>query len=105
MSDMHLIPMDMRRKVMDRDYERCRLCGRTDGVMVIHHIMYGGDVVGMGGRRYHHPDNLVTLGGYIGHDCHSVAHSNKKLWQPLLLQVVQEPPVITAAMLRRWNRS
>ena len=84
----------------DRDCFTCRLCGQTKG-LVHHHIRYGGDEAGMGGRRFHHVDNVITLGDYFEHDCHRVVHGNKGLWVPLLVAATRVPGV-TALQIRRW---
>lgn len=94
------IPKDLRLEVWERDGGACRRCGQTSG-LVLHHVHYGGDTQGMGGRRLHRLDNIVTLGGAYSHDCHQVVHSDKGLWVPLLDQVIATPGV-TALQLRRW---
>lgn len=99
------IPTNVRAAVDDRDHFMCRLCGRFLGAerRAVHHINYGGDTVGMGGRRLHDPAEMITLGWLPGDcQCHQRAHANKRLWQPLLLQVVKTPGV-TALQLRRWQ--
>lgn len=99
------IPASMRSEVDGRDGGFCRVCGRYAGEQrALHHIRYGGDTVGMGGRRWHHPENLVTVGWLFDHDCHSKVHSDKALWVPLLLEVVHRPGT-TALQLLRWHRS
>ena len=96
------IPESVRLHVLDRDYSRCRMCGRTD-LLVLHHIHYGGNVVGMGGRRKHDPENIITLGGFGKHDCHRLVHSNKGLWVPVL-DVLTEHPVMTGLQITKWAR-
>lgn len=92
------IPAEMRERVRERDGGFCRVCGEFAGDRaVLHHIVYGGPEVGMGGRRWHAAGNLVTL----TNGCHSLVHSNQRLWQPLLLAVIERPGV-TALQLRRW---
>ena len=98
------IPDSMRVEVDERDGGHCRVCGRYAGEMrALHHIEYGGDYVGIGGRRRHHPDNLVTVGWLWEHDCHTIVHGNKRLWVPVLKQVVAMPGV-TGLQLLRWQR-
>ena len=98
------IPQAIREQVDERDQRTCRVCGRYQGdARALHHVLYGGDDVGMGGRRLHEVDTLVTV-CWMFNGCHELVHSNKRLWQPLLLTVAQQPG-ITALQLRRWQRS
>lgn len=64
---------DVRRRVRARDNERCRWCGVGENLQV-HHILYrseqGPNTMG----------NLITL----CMECHARAHSNKRLYQPVL---------------------
>lgn len=66
-----------------RDRGRCVLCGTTRDIHA-HHVRY----LSEGGR--HTAANLVLLCGWHhnlgGPDC---VHSNKKLWQPILLQYLR----------------
>lgn len=64
----------------------------------LHHIRYRSE----GGL--HVPENLVTLHWMYWPRCHERAHAEKRVYQPLLLQVVQRPGV-TALQLLRWQRS
>lgn len=93
------IPRAVRDEVTERDGGLCRLCGRTD--VIAHHIAYGGDAVGMGGRRFHHVDNIVSLGQFYDHRCHDVVHAQKLLWQPVL-KVVITLPGVTGFQVYRW---
>lgn len=96
------IPQAIRDQVDERDQRVCRVCGRYQGdSRALHHIVYGGDSIGVGGRRIHDVDGLVTV-CWMFKGCHEFVHSNKKLWQPLLLAVVQQPG-LTALQLRRWQ--
>lgn len=93
------IPPEVRREVDDRDRGYCRRCGQFLGDRRIHHhIHYGGDFRGMGGRRLHEVDNLVTL----CNECHRAVHDRKHEWLPLLEEVIRRPGV-TALQLRRWK--
>lgn len=97
------IPAHLRRAVDERDGGFCRMCGKFLGERrAIHHIYFGGDVQGMGGRRHHDLDNLVSLCWLPGDaDCHQRAHSRKGFWQPLLLEVITCPQRLTAYQIAR----
>jgi len=96
------IPDAVRRIVDDRDGMHCRVCGKYLGdERALHHIIYGGDRRGFGGRRVHDPDEIVTVCWMWGGNCHDRVHGDKSTWQPLLLQVVQRRGV-TAMQLKRW---
>lgn len=81
------------------------MCGMFLGQRrAIHHIFYGGDLIGIGGKRSHQLDNLVSLCWLPGDNlCHQRAHTSKHIWQPLLAAVVAAEPMIrtTAMSLRR----
>lgn len=100
------IPKSARNAVDERDKGFCRLCGKYLGQRrSIHHIHFGGDAQGMGGRRNHDLNNLVSLCWLPGdNNCHPKAHSNKHYWQPLLAEVVARPNNMTVLQLIRWNR-
>lgn len=100
------IPQHLRDAVDARDSGFCRMCGKFLGERrAIHHIFYGGDLQGMGGRRHHALDNLVSLCWLPGDmGCHNRAHSRKTHWQPLLAAVVTRPDNITALQLSRWEQ-
>jgi 5-methylcytosine-specific restriction endonuclease McrA len=100
------IPEALRRAVDDRDGGFCRMCGKYVGERrAIHHIFYGGDAQGMGGRRLHTLDNLISLCWLpFDNDCHQKAHSKKHIWQPLLAEVVIRSGNATALQLARWFR-
>lgn len=97
------IPASIRAAVDTRDGMHCRVCGRYLGERrCLHHIRYGGDAVGMGGRRKHLAAEIVTLCWLPGDgDCHQLVHSNKGLWQPILLEAVRRPGV-TGLQIKRW---
>lgn len=98
------IPDRIRAEVDERDLGYCRFCGQYAGERrALHHIEFGGDAVGMGGRRHHNPDNLLTVGWLFEHDCHSVIHGNKRLWLPLTREVVRHGGM-TVLQLMRWKR-
>lgn len=97
------IPTDLREAVDERDGLHCRVCGKHLGqARALHHISYGGSRHGMGGRREHSLDNLVTVCWMWGGNCHDLVHSDKGLWLPVLQQVITTPG-ITAFQLRRWR--
>jgi hypothetical protein len=83
------------------------MCGKFLGERrAIHHIHFGGDLQGMGGRRKHELDNLVSLCWLPGDmDCHQRAHSVKHYWQPILAAVVTRTDHITALQLARWKKA
>lgn len=95
-----LVPSEVREFVIDRDNGRCRVCGQWAGdVPALHHIEYRSE----GGLDV--PSNLVTIGWLPGHDCHlPIVHRNKRLWQPILLEIAEQPGV-TAFQARRWAGS
>lgn len=99
------IPSSLRAEVDERDHLHCRVCGKYLGDQrATHHIRYGGSRQGMGGRRDHDLNNLVTVCWMWSGNCHDLVHSNKGLYLPLLLQVI-ETPGITAMQLHRWQRA
>ena len=99
------IPLSVRQAVDLRDARHCRVCGKYLGDRrALHHVIYGGDARGMGGRRQHNLAEIVTVCWLPGDgDCHQLVHSAKLVWQPLLLQAAQRPGV-TAMQLKRWQR-
>ena len=73
--------------VLARDNYRCRLCG-NDNIyeLNLHHIYYRSQ------RRdlIDEPDNCIMLcGNFSKNKCHMKVHSNKKKYQPLLLEMVK----------------
>jgi hypothetical protein len=99
------IPQKLRIAVDARDRGFCRMCGKYLGERrAIHHIVYGGDKQGMGGRRQHHLDILVSLCWLpYDNDCHARAHGNKAVWERVLLMTVKTEGV-TALQLIRWMK-
>jgi 5-methylcytosine-specific restriction endonuclease McrA len=63
------IPKKLIKAVLERDDSICQHCGRQG--INIHHIV----PAGMGGKRIHAIENLITL----CLDCHSGAHSSKEM--------------------------
>lgn len=64
----------------------------------LHHIVYRSE----GGRNV--VENLITVHWMYAPRCHEVIHSNKRLWQPILLVVAQHDG-INARQLLRWMRA
>ncbi len=99
------IPAAIRAAVDARDGRFCRVCGRYLAQdRALHHILFGGSLRGMGGRRVHKVDEIVTVCWLYGTNCHDLVHREKLTWQPLLLEVVHRPG-ITALQLRRWAKA
>lgn len=101
------IPASIRTAVWERDLSFCRVCGKFLGEKAgLHHIHYGGDYTGMGGRRQHYLDNIVTVcwlpgdPGYGAMPCHQRVHSDKGLWVPVLEQLVAGTGQTGLALLR-----
>jgi hypothetical protein len=85
------------RAIRHRDGDVCRWCGKTSGLEV-HHIDYRSE---LGGDD---PTNLITLCG--AH--HVQAHSNKRLYKPLLKAYIWflyvEGRRVTIPQIMRWLR-
>lgn len=98
------IPASVRAQVDARDLKHCRVCGRFLGDRrAMHHVIYGGDARGMGGRRVHHLSEIVTICWLPGDgDCHGLVHADKHRWQAVLLEVARRPGV-TALQVQRWQ--
>lgn len=104
------IPIAMRAAIDARDNTTCRVCGKYLGNRrALHHIKYGGDARGVGGRRHHNIDEIATVCWIPGDpmpgmaSCHERVHSDKGYYQPLLLEVLTRPGV-TVLQLVRWNK-
>lgn len=91
------IPPVVRREVLERDRGICRVCGSHTGEQgALHHVVYRSE----GGA--HLASNLVTVHWMFAPRCHELVHQNKRLWQPILLEVVKHDG-LTAFQVRRWT--
>ena len=99
------IPDWLRKAVDERDGQFCRMCGKYLGLRrAIHHINFGGDAQGMGGRRHHVLENVISLCWLpYDNDCHQRAHSRKAYWQKYLTLAITSPLKSTAVQLARWD--
>jgi len=68
-------------KVFERDKGQCRLCEASNDLQ-LHHILYRSERPDL----IDEPSNCIMLCGIH----HRLAHSNKHLWQPILLGKVKE---------------
>lgn len=64
--------------VIQRDNYSCRLCGSTNWLQ-LHHIFYRSERKDL----INDIDNCIML----CENCHRIVHSNKKKWQPILLEM------------------
>lgn len=64
--------------VIERDNYSCKLCARTNFIQ-LHHILYRSQRKDL----INDVDNCIMLCS----DCHRLVHSNKKKWQPILLEM------------------
>lgn len=64
----------VREQCRSRDNHQCRMCGRTNVALHLHHVRYRSE----GGPDV--PENLMTL----CHECHALVHSDKRQFQPTL---------------------
>jgi hypothetical protein len=99
------IPTALRQEVDERDGQHCRVCGKYLGdARALHHVKFGGTDRGMGGRRSHSLDNLVTVCWMWGGNCHDLVHAEKSKYQPLLLEVARGlHQGRTVMQLLRWQ--
>lgn len=89
------VPESVRIECYARDAHRCRVCGITNGMYNLHHILYRSQ----GGP--HTKENLITL----CRRCHDLVHSNKSFWQPLLQELVGFDKPVTGFQYIRWQKA
>lgn len=90
---MSRIPPRVREETLERDHRRCRWCGVA--TTELHHIVYRSQ----GGA--HETANLITL--CARH--HAVAHSDKRLWMPILLATLafhEKGMSLSVPQVQRW---
>lgn len=93
------VPPAVRAEVLERDGQRCRVCGRFVQTPGLHHIVFRSQ----GGL--HLPSNLVTIGWTPGHDCHlPLAHGPRAALFRAALTAVVDHPGLTAIQLIRWGQ-
>lgn len=99
------IPQSVREAVDARDGRTCRVCGKHLGdERALHHVLFGGTAVGMGGRRRHAVDEIITVCWFWPGNCHDLVHANKPKYQALLLELAQGLHAgTTAQQLLRWR--
>jgi hypothetical protein len=85
----------IRALVFERDGGYCRVCGGMPESPALHHIRYRSE----GGLNV--VENLITVHWMYAPRCHELVHGNKRLWQPILLEVVKHGGV-TALQYKRW---
>lgn len=74
-------------KVLNRD-RCCRLCGNNNIYqLVLHHIKYRSERKDL----IDDPNNCIMLcGNFTKNKCHEKVHSNKKKYQPLLIELLKK---------------
>lgn len=95
------LPGTCRDRVKRRDDGKCRWCGTVDEIQ-IHHVRYRSE----GGPDT--PRNLISICA----ECHALAHTNKKKYQPILLlwlwlfyEREQEVTVEVCFRMVKWTQS
>lgn len=68
-------------KVFERDNGCCRLCGKSQN-LCLHHIIYRSKSKAL----IDVPSNCIML----CMECHLLVHSNKRKYQPILLEIVKK---------------
>lgn len=74
-------------EVYERDNGRCRLCGASDNLQ-LHHIYYRSERKDL----IDDPSNCLMLchRDFSKNKCHRLVHSNKKKYQPILLEIIKK---------------
>jgi 5-methylcytosine-specific restriction endonuclease McrA len=86
------IPLASRKAVYERDGHKCRMCGRPNVGVELHHIIFRSQE-----RNNHAPSNLIGL-------CqphHKLAHTKPALIRPVLQELVEKPYLTGLSILRR----
>lgn len=91
-SKKHRLDPALRRRIIKRDYHRCRVC-REAKYLHVHHVRY----LSQGGEDS--VDNLVTL----CQSCHSLVHSDKGLYQPALIALLDKINVDNGLLQSMWD--
>lgn len=75
-------------KVLTRDNYKCRLCGNDKvNELELHHILYRSQRKDL----IDEPSNCIMLcGNFSKNKCHMKVHSNKKKYQPMLLELINK---------------
>ncbi len=103
LTETQSVPASVRAAVLERDGSSCRLCGAAAKHPAIHHIFYESQGGSPTGR--HVMENLVTVHWMYEPRCHETIHSNKRLWQPVLAEVVKHDGLTAYELMRRVRRS
>lgn len=75
-----IVTPDTYLNVTMRDNFTCQICGARANVQ-LHHIIYKSE----DRNKINEPNNLICL----CYKCHELVHSNKKYWQPKLLEFME----------------
>lgn len=93
------VPVAVRAAVLERDGSSCRICGSYVKEPAVHHIEYrsegGPNVLG----------NLVTTHWMYAPACHERVHASKRLWQPILQEVVKHDGLTGNELLRAYRHA
>lgn len=90
------VPDDVRSQVLARDHNLCRICGRYDDQLALHHVDYRSQ----GGENT--VDNLICLGWLPSRDCHlTVVHARKDIWQPICHVLITIPALTGLQVIRQ----
>ena len=74
-------------EVYERDKGCCRFCGAVDNLQ-LHHIYYRSERKDL----IDDPNNCIMLchRDFSKNKCHKLVHSNKKKYQPILLEIIKK---------------